>query len=164
MPGEVLLTAGPFDGPVTFAERLREALGAAAARGWSALWLCDPQFEDWPLGESQVIDALQAWAGSARRLRLVMREDRVLRARHPRFAAWRQRWDHIVECRLCAPRDALDLPSALWTPDWAVERYDVARSRGSCSDSPLALASLQRRVDDAFARGRPGFPASVLGL
>lgn len=164
MPDESCLTAGPFDGPTEFADRLREAFGAAAACGWPALWCCDAQFADWPLGEAAVIEALQAWASSARRLRLLMRDDRQLRERHPRFVAWRQRWDHIIECRLCAAGDAADLPSGLWTPRWTVERHDGVRSRGSSSDSQTAVASLQHRMDDAFARGRPGFSASILGL
>ncbi|WP_295546029.1 hypothetical protein [uncultured Pseudacidovorax sp.] len=164
MPDDTSLTPGPFDGPSAFAERLREAIRVAGGRAWPTLWLCDAGFADWPIGEAGVIDALQAWAGSARRLRLVMQDDRLLRARHPRFVAWRQRWDHIIDCRLCAASDAADLPSALWTPGWTVERHDPARSRGSSSDSPAAVASLRQRLDDVFARGRPGFPASILGL
>lgn len=164
MPDETSLTAGPFDGPTEFADRLREAFGGAASQGWPALWCCDAQFADWPLGETAVIEALQAWASSARRLRLLMREDRQLRERHPRFVAWRRRWDHIIECRLCAASDAADLPSGLWTQGWIVERHDPAGSRGSSTDSQVAVASLQHRLDDAFARGRPGFPASILGL
>ncbi|MBP6896365.1 MAG: hypothetical protein ACLGJD_25280 [Gammaproteobacteria bacterium] len=164
MPDELRLSAGPFDGPTVFADRLREAFAAAADRAWPALWCADARFADWPLGEAAVIQALQAWAGSARRLRLVMRDDRLLRERHPRFVAWRQRWDHIIECRICADRDAADLPSGLWTPGWTVERHDPVLSRGSSSGAQAAVESLRHRMDDAFARGRPGFPASILGL
>lgn len=165
MPDDVIPSgSGPFDGPSAFAECLRETLAAAAAQDWSEIWLSDADFADWPLGDRAAIDALQAWAGRSRRLRLLMRHDAVLRRQHPRFVAWRQRWDHIVDARLCADGDAQQLPSAFWTPRWIVERHDPERSRGSSSALAVAVQDLRHRIDDAFARGRPGFGASVLGL
>ncbi len=57
------LPEGAFSGPVEFSQLVRDALALAAAQGWRSLVISDASFEDWPLRERVVVDALQAWAG-----------------------------------------------------------------------------------------------------
>ena len=64
MPSE--LPEGAFDGRQAFISHLRTAFAAAAEQGWKDIVLSDADFLDWPLGEREVIDALQAWAASGR--------------------------------------------------------------------------------------------------
>ena len=60
--------------------------------------------------------------------------------------------------------DALDLPSALWSPVWALQRLDPQRSNGLCGDDPAFRVALRQQIDGWLARSTPGFPAYTLGL
>lgn len=159
------LPIGPFAGRERFREALRQAFQAAAARGWRELALCDATFADWPLGERQVVEALQAWAlGPGQRLTMLARQyDDVVR-QHARFVAWRRQWSHKIECRVCPGADAQDIPSALWTPDWALQRLDVLRHAGVCSAEPEPRVLLHQRIHEWIGRSSTGFPATTLGL
>ena len=82
-----------------FHAAVRMALAEAASAGWRELWLCDPDFASWPLGERAVIESLTQWAGVGRRLILLaLHFDEVVR-RHARWAQWRRQWVHSVQCR-----------------------------------------------------------------
>jgi len=111
---------GAFAGPTDFARVVREALACAAREGWSSMVWSDPNFADWPLGERAVIDTLNAWAGGGRSLVILAHHfDGMVRLK-PRFVTWRQTWDHIIECRICRNLDATEVPSAFWSPNWAM--------------------------------------------
>lgn len=158
------LPEGAFDGPRAFAERIRLALAQAATEGWPELVFSDPDFADWPLGERAVVQSLQAWAGAGRSLRLVAGSFDAFQRQHARFVPWRQRWDHIVQCRECNGPGAAEVPSALWTPAWFLHRIDPLYSRGLSSSETPARVALRHAIDECFRKGRPGFPASVAGL
>lgn len=162
--GLLPLPEGRFTGRLAFADGIRLALQHAAREGWSMLWFCDPDFADWPLGERAVIETLNAWADSGRLLRLLARDFAPLRLQHPRFVQWRITWAHRVEAQACARAAAGDLPSALWTSGWTLERLDVLRCSGVCSADPARRIALRERIDNAWSRGSPSFAASTLGL
>ena len=90
--------------------------------------------------------------------------DEIVR-RHARFVQWRVRWDHIIVCRKASVADPQDVPSALWSPLWALQRHDPVRCNGVAGAEPerriILRESLQEWVD---RKSTPGFPASVLGL
>lgn len=156
--------AGAFSGPTEFAEVIRRALECAAQQGWKQMVWCDADYLDWPLGERSVIEALNAWAGGGRHL-LLMAHDFEGFVRHkPRFVAWRKTWDHIIECRQCRHRDADDMPSALWSPHWAMRRIDVVRSVGSADLPAQRRVLLKEELDECYRQSSPGFPATTLGL
>ena len=158
------LPEGRFAGRLAFADTIRLALQHAACERWPVLVLCDADFADWPLGERAVIETLNAWAGSGRLLRLLARDFAPLRQQHPRFVQWRTTWAHQVEAQAWARAAAGDLPSALWTPGWALERLDVLRCTGVCSADPARRTALRERIDNAWSRSSPSFAASTLGL
>lgn len=163
MPEPVLPT-GRIEGPRAFADCVRQALACAASQGWRELILSDASFEDWPLHERAVVESLQAWSASGRRMTLVAsRYDGVVRSQ-PRFVAWRQRWGHILDCRVNRRVDAADFPSAIWSPAWAMSRLDLARSTGVCSTEPDRRAKVREMLDGLLAGSGPGFPSSTLGL
>lgn len=162
--GLLPLPEGRLTGRLAFAANIRLALQHAAREGWPTLLLCDPDFADWPLGERSVIEALNAWARRGRQLRLLARDFAPLRLQHPRFVQWRITWAHRVEAQAWASAAPGDLPSAMWTPGWTLERLDVLRCTGVCSADPARRIALRERIDTAWSRGSPSFAASTLGL
>lgn len=155
---------GAFSGPTEFAQMVRAALARAASEGWPAMVWSDPTFEDWPLGERVVTESLQAWARSGRHLVLLAhRYDALIRYK-PRFVSWRKTWDHIIECRLCKNLDASEVPSALWSPHWAMRRLDLVRSTGVADLEPARRVLLKEELDECRRQSSPGFSATTLGL
>ena len=106
----VVLPAGRFAGREAFAQRVRDALVVAVQRDWREIIMCDATFEDWPLHERAVSDALGAWAKSGRRFVMVASRYDVVLRQHARFVQWRKTWDHIIECRANRHTDASDFP------------------------------------------------------
>ena len=158
------LPTGRFEGREAFRQGVRDALAAAAREGWHTIVLADPDFADWPLGERAVAESLQAWAHGGRKLTLLARRyDAVLR-QHARFVQWRTRWSHIVTALGCPSADALDLPSAIWSPGWVLERRDIERSVGYCSDQPERRLLLRECLNAWLLKATPAFPATTLGL
>ena len=153
-----------FEGRTEFRQLIRDALAHAAAEGWREIILSDPGFGDWPLGERSVMESLLAWSHSGRRITLLARRyDDVIR-QHARFVDWRQRWSHIVTAMACPSADAGELPSALWSPGWVMERLDVDRCNGYCGSEPERRLLLRERLTEWLAKSSPGFPSTTLGL
>ncbi len=161
MPG---LPAGRFSGRSEFAQIVRDALAGAAREGWREIIISDASFEDWPLGERAVVESLQAWSRAGRRLVvLAQRYDEVYR-RHARFVTWRRTWAHLVEAHRCAAASTVDLPSAIWSPGWALRRLDPERSTGICGCEAERRLQIREALDEWLRKSTPGFPASTLGL
>ena len=153
-----------FEGRDDFRQLVRDALACAAREGWREIVLSDADFADWPLGERAVAEALQAWAGGGRKMVLLARSyDGVLR-HQPRFVQWRRHWSHIVTAVACASADRHDLPSALWSPAWVLERRDVDHSRGYCGSEPERRVLLHETLHEWLLKATPAFPATTLGL
>ena len=158
------LPVGRLQGRQLFSDLVRQAIEIAAAQAWSPLVLSDADFEDWPLGERTVVRALQDWASQGRRIRFLARDFQKLRERHPRLVQWRIQWSHLVEAHVWSSAGEGEVPSALWAPAWCMERVDPVRCVLVASDDPSRVLGLRERIESAWHRGRPGFPATVLGL
>jgi hypothetical protein len=159
-----VLAAGRFAGREAFAQRIRDALACAARDGWREIMLCDPTFADWPLGESAVQASLQAWAQQGRRLRLLAIHYDEVHRRHARFVTWRTTWTHLLECRACRSASPQDLPSALYSPTWVLQRLDVENSTGMCGGEAPRRVLLGQHLDAWWGQASPAFSATVLGL
>lgn len=158
------LLHGRFEGRLAFAALVRQAFAAAAEQGWREIIICDATFEDWPLGERVVAQALNDWAKSGRTLTMLAQNyDEVIR-RHARFVTWRRTWSHVIECRASGPVAASDLPSAFWSPDWVFERLDLVRSTGVAGSEAARRVALKERLAEKLLRSSPGFPATTLGI
>ena len=158
------LPSGAFAGRETFRERIRDAFSAAAAHGWRELVICDASFHDWPLGERDVVQALGRWARNGQQFVMLARHyDDVVR-HHALFVEWRRQWSHRIDCRVCASADPLDLPSALWSSAWALQRLDPVRSSGVCGAEPQRRQQVREELDGWLHRSTAGFAATTLGL
>jgi hypothetical protein len=159
-----VLPEGRFEGREAFRQRVRDALACAAREGWHEIVLSDATFHDWPLGERAVVESLQVWAHTGRRLVMLAKNyDEVLRG-HPRFVTWRRTWSHLIECRRCATVDPLLLPSALWTSGWVMQRLDPVHSTGVSTPLPERRLALREEIEEWLRQSSPGFPATTLGL
>ncbi len=159
------LPQGRFAGPQAFAALIRQALGSAACQGWSQLILCDADFADWPLGERAVVGALQQWARKGRQCTLLALDYTDLERRQPRFVQWRRQFDHLLTCRRALTTEASSLPSALWTPDWVLQRHDPHSNQGWTGSEPQRRLALAQDLQEWLQhQSTPAFPASVLGL
>ena len=158
------LPTGRFDGRKAFQQLVRDALACAAREGWREIILSDPNFEDWPLGERAVVQSLEAWSATGRQCTLLARRyDDVVR-RHARFVTWRKTWSHIIEARACASADPLELPSAIWSPGWVLQRLDPERCSGVTGSEPQRRLLLRDNLQEWLKKSSPSFPASTLGL
>ncbi|CAN7287791.1 hypothetical protein [Rhizobacter sp. LjRoot28] len=148
-----------------FHDALREAFAQAATQGCRELFLCDPDFADWPLGEMAVVELLTRWAMSHRKLTvLALHYDEVVR-RHPRWVAWRRQWSHVVECRAIDDIDPEALPTMLLAPGVVTVRlFDARNHRASVSTEVADAVRAREDLDAVLQRSVNAFPASTLGL
>jgi hypothetical protein len=158
------LLEGAFSGTPEFAQLIRNALATAAAQGWTEMVWSDANFEDWPLREKAVVESLNTWAHSGRKLVLLAHRFDSIARFQPRFVQWRGMWDHIIECRVCKQLDASEVPSALWSPHWAMRRLDTVRSTGTAGSDPRRRVLLREALEECRRNSGPGFPATTLGL
>lgn len=158
------LPEGRFEGRQAFIGLVRQALQAAAREGWPLLLLSDADFADWPLGERSVVESLNAWAGSGRHLRLMAQDFSPLRQMHPRFVQWRVTWSHRVEAHALASATTGEVPSALWSPGWTLERLDPLRCVGVSTVDGARRVALRERLDNLWIQGRPSLAPTTLGL
>ena len=158
------LPSGRFTGREAFRQLVRDALACAAREGWREIILSDASFEDWPLGEREVTQSLKDWSATGRRCTLLARRyDGVVRS-HARYVTWRKAWSHIIEARACASADPLDLPSAIWSPGWVMQRLDPERCNGISGSEPERRVLLRENLQEWLAKSAPSFPAHTLGL
>ena len=158
------LLEGSFAGRDAFRQLVRDALACAAAQRWPHLVLCDPSFEEWPLGEAAVVDSLQAWARVGGQLTMLAVGYDGLVRHQARFVGWRQTWSHRIDCRRCSTDDPLSFPSALWSDAWCLQRHDVQWSRGVAGHEPARRVTLRETLNECLLRSSAGFPATTLGL
>ena len=158
------LSYGCFEGPTAFTELIRVAFAVAATQGWRNIIICDSSFADWPLGERAVIQSLNDWSSSGRRLTMLATNYNEVIRRHARFVSWRRTWAHVVECRANASMSSDDMPSALWSPVWAFQRLDVTRSIGVSGSEVVRRVTLKERLDTCLKLSSPAFAATTLGL
>lgn len=158
------LVSGRFSGREEFEQRVRDALSCAAREGWPEIILSDATFGDWPLRERSVLESLQAWSATGRRmLMLATRYDEVIR-NHARFVSWRKTWGHIIDCRVCCVAVPADFPSAIWSRTWSMHRINPLRSTGICGYDRERWVNLKELLDEKYLDSVQGFPASTLGL
>lgn len=158
------LPTGRLEGREVFADLVRQALAVAAQEAWPAMVLSDTDFTDWPLGERAVIESLQVWARQGREIRFLARDFGPLRLAHPRLVAWRTTWSHRVQAQAMPSASGSELPSAIWSPGWMLERLDPVRCTLIVSTDARRRTGLRERLDACWHKGSPSFAATTLGL
>jgi hypothetical protein len=157
---------GHYAGRETFRQLLCEGLLAVTRTDVTELILSDPDFSDWPLDDPAVVQALHQWMLAGRPCKVTLLAasyDQVVR-RHALFVRWRVQWAHKIECRRWREGNPLDLPSLLWTPQWAMRRDDLDRCTGQARCEPRWRVTMREHLQEWLRNSTAGFPASVLGL
>jgi hypothetical protein len=155
-----------FEGPSEFAQALRDAMAFAAERGTRRLCWCDEDFANWPIGEAGWLDQLTRWArASGRELVIIARDYSVIERRHPRFAAWRRDWSHVIQCLVPDEARTAVLPT-IWidSDDQALRVFDHEHLRGRIGFDRVDRQRAREDFDAILQRGAPGFAAVTLGL
>jgi hypothetical protein len=161
---DLALPEGRFSGRSEFGDLIRQAFLAAAHQGWKEIIISDASFDDWPLGERAVTEALANWSRAGRKLTMIARNYNAVIRRHPRFVTWRRTWSHIVECRSIGSGPSESFPSAMWTPGWVFERLDLERSAGYSGHEASRRVALRECLNEHLLKSVPAFPATTLGL
>jgi len=155
-----------FEGAAGFAAALYQALEHAHAASARRLCWCDADFASWPLGEPAWVDLLTRWArGGARELVMVAAGYEAIERLHPRFAAWRRDFAHIVRCLVPEETHATALPT-LWidSVDQAVRVFDDEHMRGRAGFDRVDRQRAREEFDAIAQRGTAGFATVTLGL
>jgi hypothetical protein len=150
-----------IEGRLAWRQALRELLLDPGAQ-WC---MYSADYEDWPLDESEVVQALRRWALPRRRpcVRLLARDYSRLLNTCSRFVAWREDFAHLLECRELPT--GIDAPSeGLWLREHALVALPAQRERRALRQGAReAQASLQL-FDQAWELSEPGFAPRALGL
>lgn len=158
-------TIAQIEGRNAFQDAVRAALAEAGAAGWRDLWLCAPDFADWPLGERKVVESLTQWAGGQRRLTVMAANYEEIVRLHPRWVEWRRQWAHVIRCRALPELAAVDVPVILHAPGALTLRLlDPLRYRGIVSRLTADGEQASEELDAISQRSVEAFPATTLGM
>jgi len=155
-----------FEGATEFAQALRGAMDVAAANATRRLCWCDEDFASWPIGESEWLAQLTRWARvGSRELVMIARDYGLIQRRHPRFAAWRRDWSHVIQCLVPEETRTEPLPT-LWidSDDQALRVFDREHLRGRIGFDRVDRQRAREDFDAISQRASPGFSATTLGL
>ncbi|GAB4567691.1 MAG: hypothetical protein IV105_21645 [Rhizobacter sp.] len=148
-----------------FHDALRQSFALVADEGCREVFIADPTFADWPLGERAVIESLTRWAYAHRKLTVLAQSFDEFTRRHPRWVEWRRQWAHVVECRALADDDAGKLAGLFLAPGLVTLRVlDAEHYRASLSFEPGDAIRVRDNLDALLQRSEEAFPATNLGL
>lgn len=148
-----------------FHDALRAGLAQAAQSGAAEICLVDPTFNDWPLNERAIVESLSAWASSRHKLLVIAHSFDDVARRAPRFAEWRRRWSHIIQCRSSDELEADEVPTLLFIPGLVCVRLlDRVHYRGTVSCRPSDFVECRESIDALLQRSAEAFPVTTLGL
>jgi hypothetical protein len=148
-----------------FLDALHYGFDEAASKGSREIWLCDNDFADWPLGHRAVVEQLQLWALSSRKLTLVARTFDEVSRRHARWVEWRRNWSHIVSCRTNTELGTGEFPTVfLAYGTVSVRLADAVHHRGRLSHEKMDEQRCKELLDVVLQRSEEAFPATTTGL
>lgn len=157
---------GRIDGVAAWHDALRAALRRATAHPVRTMWWIDRGFQQWPLDDANLLEALNAWVRlPGRQLLLLAADFDEMPRRHPRFVAWRTPWSHVVRGRAWDP--ALKPPpgAALWADDGTWLRlHDDDPPRGAWGVGGPDAVHVHQAGDAIAQQSIASFSTSVTGL
>lgn len=148
-----------------FHDALKEAFAFVADKGCREVFIADPDFADWPLGDRAVLESLTRWAFAHRKLTVLAESFDEFPRRHARWVEWRRQWAHVVECRTVAEADLGQLEGLFMAPGLITLRVlDAEHYRASLSFDPVSSIRIREGLDALLQRSEEAFPVTTLGL
>ncbi len=150
----------------SFVAALRWGFDTAIAKGARAITAVDASFDEWPLDDPALLQALTAWLRLPQRglVLLAASFDEVPR-RHPRFNDWRREWAHALQCYQAPEELAAGLPTVLLDDRaLSVHLVDAEHWRGRASLDMRAAHLWREQIDVVLQRSASAFPVNTLGL
>ncbi|HEX3138928.1 MAG TPA: hypothetical protein VHQ87_02675 [Rhizobacter sp.] len=158
-PSRIITSRGEFH------DALRQSFALMADQGCREVFVADPSFADWPLGERAVLESLTRWAYAHRKLTVLAQTFDEFPRRHTRWVEWRRQWAHVVECRALADDDAGKLTGLFLVPGLLTLRVlDAEHYRASLSFEPADAIRVRDNLDAFLQRSEEAFPVTTLGL
>jgi hypothetical protein len=156
----------PITSRTEFEAAVAWGVQAACARNARRIYLVDPDFSLWPLGDASLHERLSAWLRRPlRKLVLLARDYAAMPRLHPRFVAWRRDWSHAVEPWALPEEVALEMPSLLVDDGPVlVQLIDTVHWRGRTSLDPRSAHLCRETIDALLQRSEAAFPVHHLGL
>ena len=148
-----------------FHDAIRAALVQAADADAAEICIVDADFQDWPLNERAVVEALARWATSRRKLVVYAHSFDALPRIAPRFTEWRRQWSHIVQFRTDPEIEAQQVPTLLLVAgEVTIRLLDPVRYRGMVSGRAADQVEARESIDALLQRSVEAFPPTTLGL
>lgn len=148
-----------------FHEALKEAFVLVADKGCREVFIADPTFSDWPLGDRSVLENLSRWAYTHRKLTVLAESFDEFPRRHPRWVEWRRQWAHVVDCRAVDEADVGQMHGLFLAPGLLTLRVlDAEHYRASLSFDPTDATRIRDALDALLQRSEEAFPVTTLGL
>lgn len=151
-----------------------QAALAEAALSPAALYMQDPDFARWPLGERVCVECFERWVlapGRSQATLVALVWDLVVRA-HPRWLRWRTPWGHRVACKTMPPDQIssmegfapmLLIQGAASGP-LALQIADAEHGTGHWTRDPATVRALWLRGDAISQRSLDSGISATLGL
>jgi hypothetical protein len=158
-PSRIITSRGDFHAA------LRQSFALAADHGCREIFIADPGFADWPLGEREVVESLSRWAYAHRKLTVLAQSFDDFPRRHIRWVEWRRQWAHVVECRTLCEDDAGKLRGLFLAPGLVTLRVlEAEHYRASLSFEAADAIRARDGLDALLQRSEEAFPVTTLGL
>jgi len=154
-----------IEGRTAVIAALRATVLRACEQGEREICCVAASFEDWPLDDAALLQALVRWARPpGRRLLMIGRDFDAVARRHPRFAAWRRDWSHRFDARQPGEQERIELPTFIVAGGASFELIDAERWRARQPESAAELHRLREESEAIAQRCEAAWPATTLGL
>ncbi len=158
----------PYDliGSTALAQAFAELLASRPSE-W---WLCVERFDEWPLEQSMVMDALVAWSKAVPqgRVYLLAKEFRWLEREASRFMNWRRLFAHQVSVKRWPQRlpDELHVPRGIYGERRAIELgvHPAGQLIARHTTRVAHIAAQRQALQELWDRAQSALPAYTLGL
>lgn len=163
--GEVA-TSGRIDSWRDFQDRVGAAMAMLAAQPVN-VWMADPDFARWPLGQRSVMEALHQWAVASRhqRITVLAADFDDLPRSHPRWAAWRTTWGHRVRCWQAPDELASEVKTTLILDGvLGLKVLEPRLGTGLWTRDVGQIGTWCAEIDVILQRSQEAMPSTTLGL
>ena len=155
-------TATRFTTRTEFAAHFLDCIAGAN----SALLMFDPDFEVFPLGNTETDAALRQFLGRGGHIQIAMHDTGHIERHYPRFLRLLNDYSHRIECRV-TNRQLRTLTDSFCIGDGAhiVRRFHSDHMRGEAAfHAPQACEVSNERFVAIWAESLPGLHATTTGL